>query len=77
MTGHILRMNCLLKHFIEEKIEGGIEVTGTRGRIRKQLADNLKGKKAYWKLKDEALVPSLWKTCSGRGCGSVVGQATK
>jgi hypothetical protein len=26
--GHILRGNCLLKHVIEGKIEGGIEVTG-------------------------------------------------
>jgi hypothetical protein len=26
--GHILRRNCLLKHVIEEKIEGMIEVTG-------------------------------------------------
>jgi hypothetical protein len=26
--GHILRRNCLLKHVIEEKIEGGVEVTG-------------------------------------------------
>ena len=25
--GHILRRNCLLKHSIEGKIEGGIEVT--------------------------------------------------
>ena len=27
-TGHILRSNCLLKHVIEGKIEGRIEVTG-------------------------------------------------
>jgi hypothetical protein len=26
--GHILRRNCLLKHVIEGKIEGRIEVTG-------------------------------------------------
>ena len=25
-TGHILRRNCLLKHVIQEKIEGSIEV---------------------------------------------------
>jgi hypothetical protein len=30
--GHILRRNCLLKHIIEEKIVGRIEVTGKRGR---------------------------------------------
>jgi hypothetical protein len=35
--GHILRRNCLLKHVIERKIEERIEVTGRRGRKRKQL----------------------------------------
>jgi hypothetical protein len=29
--GHISRRNCLLRRFIEGKIKGGIEVTGTRG----------------------------------------------
>jgi hypothetical protein len=41
--GHILRRNCLLKHVIEEKI-GGVEVMGRRGRRRKQLLDDFKGK---------------------------------
>jgi len=35
--GHILRRNCLLRHVIEGKIEGKIEVMGRRGRRRKQL----------------------------------------
>jgi hypothetical protein len=30
--GHTLRRNCLLKHVIEGKLEGRIEVTGRRGR---------------------------------------------
>jgi len=30
--GHFLRRNCLLKHKIKVKIEGGIEVTERRGR---------------------------------------------
>jgi hypothetical protein len=33
LIGHILRGNCLLKHVIEGKLEGRIEVTGGRGRI--------------------------------------------
>ena len=39
--GHILRRNCLLQRFIEEKIKGGIEVTGRRGRKRRKLLDDL------------------------------------
>jgi len=39
--GHILRRNCLLQRVIEEKIKGAIEVTGTRGRRRRKLLDNL------------------------------------
>ena len=38
---HILHRNCLLKHVIV----GRIEVTGRRGRLRKQLLDNLEEKR--------------------------------
>jgi hypothetical protein len=41
--GHILCRNCLLKHVIEGKIEGRIEVTARRGRRCKQLLDHLNG----------------------------------
>jgi hypothetical protein len=34
--------NSLMKHNIEEKIGGDLEVKGSRGRRRKQLVDNLK-----------------------------------
>ena len=40
--GHILRRNCLLKHVIEGKIAGRIEVKGRRGRRREQLLDDFK-----------------------------------
>jgi hypothetical protein len=38
-------------------------MTGRRGRRRKQLLDDLKEKRGYWKLKEEALARtlSLWK----------------
>jgi hypothetical protein len=49
--GHILRRNCLLKHVIEGKLEGRIEMTGRRGRRRQQLMDDLKEKRRYCKLK--------------------------
>jgi len=38
---HILRRNCLLQRVIEEKIKGGIEVTGRRRRKRRELLDDL------------------------------------
>jgi hypothetical protein len=38
---HILRRNCVLRHVIEGKLEGRIEVTGRRERC-KQLLDDLK-----------------------------------
>jgi hypothetical protein len=52
--GHILRRNCLLKHVVEGKIEGRIKVTGSRGSRHKQLLFDLKEKRGYWKLKEEA-----------------------
>ena len=35
--GYTLRRNCRLKHVTEGKTEGRTEVTGTRGKGRKQL----------------------------------------
>jgi hypothetical protein len=75
--GHILRRNCLLKHVIEGNLEERIEVMGRRGRRRKQLLDDLKEKKRYWKLKEEALDRTLWRTRFGRGDGPVVRQTTE
>jgi hypothetical protein len=75
--GHILRRNCLLKQVIEGKLEGRIEITVRRGRRRKQLLDDLKEKRRYWKLKEEALDHTQWKTRFGRGYGPVVRQTTK
>ena len=54
--GHILCTNCLL-HVIEGKIKGQIEVTRRRGRRHKKLLDDLKDRRGYCQLKEEALVP--------------------
>jgi len=43
--GYILRRNSLLTHITEGKIQGGIEMTGRRGRRVKQILDDLKKKK--------------------------------
>jgi len=49
---------------------------GRRRERRKQLLDNLKEKKGYWELKEEALDHTLWRTHFGRVCGPVIRQAT-
>jgi hypothetical protein len=53
--GHLLSANCLLRHITEGKIERRIEITGRRGRKRKQLVHDLKETRGYWKFKEEAL----------------------
>ena len=70
--GYILHRKCLLKHIIEGKIEGRIEVTGRQRRRRKQLLDDLKETRCYCKLKEEALDRTVWGTRFGRGYGPVV-----
>jgi hypothetical protein len=62
---------------IEGKLEGRIEMTGRRGRRRKQLLDDLKEKRRYWKLKEEELDRTLWGTRFGRGYGPVVRQTAE
>jgi hypothetical protein len=52
---HILRLNCLLKYVTEGKIQARIQVTGRRGKRCKQLLDDHKEKRGYWKLEQEAL----------------------
>jgi hypothetical protein len=49
-----------------------INTTGRRGRRRKKLLDDLKEKRGYWKLKQEALDRFLWRTCSGSCYGPVL-----
>jgi hypothetical protein len=72
-----LRRNCLLKRVIEGKIKGEIEVTGRQGRRRRELLDDLKERKGYSHLKEEALDRTIWRARFGRGSGPVVRQTTK
>jgi hypothetical protein len=60
MDFHILRKKCLIE--------------GKRGRTDKQLLDDLKGARRYWKLKADALDPTLRRTLFGRGYGPVLRQ---
>jgi hypothetical protein len=75
--GHILRRNCLLKQIIEGWIKGEMEVTRRRGRRRKKLLADLKDRRGYSHLKEEALNRTMWRNRLGRGFGPVVRQNTE
>jgi len=75
--GHILRRNCLLKQVMERKIKGEMEVARRRGRRRKKLLDDLKDRRGYSYLKEEALDRTLWRHRFGGGFGPVVRQNTE
>ena len=61
-----------LQQVIEGKIKGQIEVTRRRGRRRKKLLDDLKDRRGYCQLKEEALDRIMWRNGFGRGFGPVV-----
>jgi hypothetical protein len=66
--------NGLLK---ERYKGGGIEVTRRQGRRRTKLLDDLKERRGYSDLKEEALDRTMWRARFGRGFGPVVRQTTK
>ena len=70
--GHILRRNWLLKQFFEGKIKGEIEVIRRRGRRCKKLLDDLKDRRGYCHLKEEALDRTMWRNHFRGGFGPVV-----
>jgi hypothetical protein len=69
----ILRRNCLTAVLKERQKE----VMGRRGRRRKQLLDDHKEKRRYWKLKEQAQYRALWRTSFGRGYGPVIRETTQ
>jgi hypothetical protein len=75
--GHILLRNCLLQRVTEGMIQGRIEMTGRQGRRRRKLLHDLKEKRGYSHLKEEALDRTMWRARFGRGFGPVVRQTTK
>jgi hypothetical protein len=52
-------------------------VTGRRGRRRRKLLDDLKERRGYSHLQEEALDCTMWRAGFGRGFGPVVRQTTK
>jgi hypothetical protein len=58
---------------LKENIKVGIKVIGKRGRRRRKLLDDLKERREYSYLKEEALDRTMWRTLFG----PVVRQTTK
>jgi hypothetical protein len=75
--GHILRRNCILQRVTEKKIQRGIEVARRQGRRHRKLLDDLKERRGYSHLKEEALDRTMWRSRFGRGFGPVARQTTK
>jgi hypothetical protein len=58
-------------------MRGGIEVAGKRGRRRRKLMDDLKERRGYSHLKEEALDRTIWRTRFGSGFGTVARQTAE
>jgi hypothetical protein len=58
----MLRRNCFLKHIIEGKIEGRTYMRRIQERRCRQLQDDLKERRGYCKLKEEALDHTQYRT---------------
>ena len=61
-NGYILCRNCPIIFVTEWKIEGRTEGMERRGTRSNQLLGELKRTGSYWKLKEEALGHSPWRT---------------
>ena len=72
-----MHRNCLLKQVIEGKIKGEMEVNRRRERRHKKLLDDLKDRRVYSHLKEDALDRSVWRHRFGGGFGPVVRQNTE
>jgi hypothetical protein len=64
-------------YVIEGKTKGKIEETGRRGRRRRKLLNDLRERRGYSHLKEEALDGTMWRARFGRGFGPVVRQTTE
>jgi hypothetical protein len=58
-------------------MKGGIEVTERRGRRRRKLLDDLKDRRGYFHLKEEAVDRTVWRARFGRDIGPAVRQITE
>ena len=52
-------------------------MTGSLGRKHRKLLDDLKERRGYSRLKEEAVDRTMWRARLGRGFGPVVRQTAK
>ena len=71
-----LRHSFILKQVIEGKIKGEMEVTRRRRRRRKKLLDDVKDRRGYSHLKEEALDRTMRRNRFGGGFEPDVRQNT-
>jgi len=62
------------KQIIEGKVKGEMEMTRRRGRKHRKLLDDLKDRREYSHLKEEALDRTMWRNRFGGGFEPVVRQ---
>jgi hypothetical protein len=70
-------VETLLQQVIEGKVKVGIEATERRGRRRRELLDDLKERRVFCHLKEEALDRTVRIAGFGRGFGLVVRQTAE
>jgi hypothetical protein len=70
-----IRTVCLRIILVGNQLE--VEVTGRQGRRRRKLLDDLKERRGYSHVKEEALDRTMWRARLGGGFGPVVRQTTK
>jgi hypothetical protein len=61
-----------MKHAIEAKTEGRINVTERQGSRHKQLLDDLQERRGYGEFKEEVLDHTVWRTRFERGCRPLI-----
>ena len=74
--GHILRKR-FSKTIYWQKDRKTDRSFGRQGRRRKQLLDDLKETRGYWKMKEDTLDRTVWITRFGRGYGRLLRQTTE
>ena len=74
MPKHLYILIKLTKGKIKERQKEGQKLTGRQGIRLKQILDDLKETRGYWKLKQEALDRIVCRTRFGRNCEQVARQ---